>query len=70
MDDIDRAQVSSDLFLATALKKARGLPPGALSPEMCIDCGERIPEARRLAVPGCCRCIDCQEEFEWSNGPE
>lgn len=26
----------------------------------CDDCGEVIPEARRLAVPGCRLCVDCQ----------
>lgn len=27
----------------------------------CEDCGEAIPEGRRLAVPGCKRCTDCEE---------
>lgn len=35
------------------------------SEEYCIDCGESIPEARRLAAPGCKRCIDCQEFNEY-----
>lgn len=26
----------------------------------CDDCGIEIPEARRLAVPGCRLCVDCQ----------
>ena len=26
----------------------------------CDDCGDEIPEARRLAVPGCRLCVDCQ----------
>ncbi|MCP1652609.1 TraR/DksA C4-type zinc finger protein [Pseudomonas nitroreducens] len=30
------------------------------SAEYCEDCGEDIPSARRLAAPGCTRCIDCQ----------
>lgn len=30
----------------------------------CIFCGEAIPEARRVAVLGVERCIDCQELFE------
>jgi phage/conjugal plasmid C-4 type zinc finger TraR family protein len=31
---------------------------------LCIDCGEEIPEARRRAVPGCRRCVDCQSLHE------
>ncbi len=30
----------------------------------CIDCEEEIPEARRKAVPGVQRCIECQQEKE------
>ena len=29
--------------------------------EECEVCGEDIPEARRVAVPGCKTCIPCQE---------
>jgi phage/conjugal plasmid C-4 type zinc finger TraR family protein len=32
--------------------------------EDCTDCGESIPEDRRLAVQGCLRCIHCQTIFE------
>ncbi|TJW61019.1 MAG: hypothetical protein E5V97_22140 [Mesorhizobium sp.] len=32
-------------------------------PRFC-DCGEPIPEARRLAMPGCRRCIDCETFIE------
>lgn len=27
---------------------------------VCVDCEFPIPEARRLAVPGCLRCIECE----------
>ena len=30
----------------------------------CRDCGEEIPEGRRLAAPSCTRCRDCQQEWE------
>ena len=30
----------------------------------CVDCEEPIPVARLKALPNCCRCIDCQEEYE------
>ena len=31
------------------------------SAEECIACGEKIAQARRLAVPGCDLCIACAE---------
>lgn len=31
-------------------------------------CGEEIPEARRLAVPGVQFCIDCQKWHEFMKG--
>jgi phage/conjugal plasmid C-4 type zinc finger TraR family protein len=32
--------------------------------EECDDCGEEIPQERRIAQPGVTRCIYCQELFE------
>lgn len=45
--------------------KAVGTPPGK-APAMwyCEDCLLAIPEARRLAVPGCTRCVECQAMVE------
>lgn len=45
--------------------KAVGTPPGS-APAMwyCEDCLVAIPDARRLAVPGCTRCVECQERVE------
>ena len=34
------------------------------SDEDCESCGTDIPEARRLAVPGCRFCVDCQGLLE------
>lgn len=28
--------------------------------EQCEDCGGEIPEARRQAIPGVTRCVECQ----------
>ncbi|MGK3555707.1 TraR/DksA family transcriptional regulator [Klebsiella oxytoca] len=36
----------------------------AVSATHCCDCGDDIPELRRLKVPGCQRCADCQGDFE------
>jgi len=43
-----------------ALAKQRLLP----SLEECEDCGEDIPEQRRLAMRGITRCVHCQGLFE------
>ena len=34
------------------------------SAEECEECGDEIPQARRLAVPGCQLCVYCQEKLE------
>ena len=34
------------------------------SAEECEECGDEIPEARRLAVPGVQFCVFCQEKHE------
>ncbi|SDU56543.1 TraR/DksA family transcriptional regulator [Pseudomonas mandelii] len=31
----------------------------------CEGCDEPIPELRRLALPGCTRCVRCQSIDEW-----
>lgn len=35
-----------------------------LGEEFCLTCGERIEEARRIALPSAKRCIDCQTRLE------
>lgn len=34
------------------------------SAEFCEECGEEIPQARRVAVPGVKFCVFCQEKSE------
>ena len=34
----------------------------------CIDCDTQIPEARRWAVPGCQRCVECETVKEKKKG--
>lgn len=34
----------------------------------CEECGEAIPEARRRAVPGVRKCIECQEAADSGQG--
>lgn len=49
-----------------AIRNVRARLGSGPSAEYCQDerCGEPIPEARRLAVPGCRFCITCQERRE------
>lgn len=71
-DFIDQACEAEGIFLEEALARFRqnatvGSPCGKTVRESalhCQDCGMEIPEARRLAVRGCIRCVDCQEESE------
>jgi len=64
MDDMDRVQECCEQYLDDALAaQQRSMPRGESLAE-CEDCGEPIPEARRKAMPGCRRCIDCQTLHE------
>lgn len=46
--------------------RVRPAPAHTISATECEECGGEIPAARRLAVPGCQRCIECQHEWELS----
>lgn len=73
MDDVDIAQRNQEEDIRRALRNRisrAGSRPimdsmtrEGISP-LCEDCGGEIPAARREAVPGCTRCIRCQEQFE------
>jgi phage/conjugal plasmid C-4 type zinc finger TraR family protein len=41
---------------------ARANLPAGEGLEYCEDCGEEIPERRRLALPGTRTCVACQSE--------
>ena len=43
-----------------AMAKQAELP----SEEFCIECGDEIPEARRVAIPGVQLCVFCKERAE------
>lgn len=69
-DFADQASHASEGLLADALaKRARDrMSAPAESATECEECGELIPEARRQAVPGCTRCIECQETYDRTKG--
>jgi phage/conjugal plasmid C-4 type zinc finger TraR family protein len=64
-DIIDNANDAAERFNQQSLAEHRGTgQPTRPSRRECLDCEEPIPEARRNAVPGCERCIDCQDALE------
>lgn len=44
--------------------RMRPAPAHTISATHCEECGGEIPAARRVAVPGCERCVSCQEWHE------
>lgn len=69
-DFADQASIASQGLLADALKKRERerMSAPAESATDCEECGEPIPEARRQAVPGCTRCIECQTIYDRAKG--
>ena len=45
-----------------AVLGARARLPAGEGSEYCEDCGERIPDRRREALPGTRTCVPCQQE--------
>ncbi|HYN46081.1 MAG TPA: DksA/TraR family C4-type zinc finger protein [Allosphingosinicella sp.] len=43
-----------------AVKSARARLPAGEGADHCEECGEEIPERRRLALPGTRTCVPCQ----------
>ena len=63
MDIIDTAAEIEELQRNAALSAHR-IDRNAVSAERCAECGEDIPELRRVKVPGCQRCASCQHDEE------
>ena len=57
-------QEQIDASVEDAVNKARAEMRRGESLRECEECGEAIPEARRVAVPGVRHCVACQEELE------
>lgn len=66
-DFIDHASAQEAKFnevaIANQLARAKNQNQRE-SAEYCIECGEKIPEARRRAIAGCQYCTQCQEYVE------
>ena len=53
-----------DATVNDALDRVRSSLPKGESAEFCDECGNPIPEVRRIAVAGVQHCIGCQTELE------
>ncbi|BBW91969.1 DksA/TraR family C4-type zinc finger protein [Pseudoalteromonas sp. PS1M3] len=57
-------QEQIDASVNDAVQYARSNLISGASAELCDECDEKIPQARRLALPGVRYCISCQAELE------
>ncbi|ULR29962.1 DksA/TraR family C4-type zinc finger protein [Dickeya fangzhongdai] len=57
-------QEQIDATVDDAIARARSLLHQGDSAEYCEECGEAIPQARRLALPGVRFCVQCQEQLD------
>lgn len=46
------------------IKRVRAALPKGKSLDYCEECGDKIPDARREALPGVRLCIECQEDMD------
>lgn len=64
-DEMEFVQDINEKFRAGALvEQQRNREPDDNTGTDCINCGGEISEERRQAIPGCRRCITCQEAHE------
>ena len=59
-EEAEMGQIHALHLNMNAIAAVRRKMPTGPSLENCEECGEEIPEARRLAVQGCKMCIYCQ----------
>jgi phage/conjugal plasmid C-4 type zinc finger TraR family protein len=57
-------QEQIDASVEDAVTRARSRIPRGESLRHCEECGKKIPEARRQAVPGVRLCVTCQESLD------
>ena len=65
-DFADDASAVEELQRNAALSAHR-INRDAVSAVKCEECGDKLPEARRKAYPGCTMCVDCQGVIELRN---
>ena len=57
-------QEQIDASVEDEIRRARSKLPSGPGREYCAECGDRIPEARRKALPGARLCVTCQETVD------
>jgi phage/conjugal plasmid C-4 type zinc finger TraR family protein len=62
-------QEQIDATVKDAINRAKSQLPSGPSLLRCADCGNNIPEARRVAIAGVQLCIACQEIADKNNSP-
>ncbi|MBK1699476.1 TraR/DksA C4-type zinc finger protein [Thiococcus pfennigii] len=63
-DIVDMAQAHIEQETALRIERIRRSTRPGVGRDHCIDCGRPIPAARRVSVPGACRCVACQGLLE------
>jgi phage/conjugal plasmid C-4 type zinc finger TraR family protein len=53
-----------DATVKDAIQRAKSQLPSGPSLEACAECAAKIPEARRVAIPGVRLCLACQESAD------
>ena len=61
-DDVDFANERDEQALASIINHRQQFT--GVSLHECEECGDEIPEARQMAVPGVQRCVLCQAAAE------
>lgn len=51
-----------DDTITDAIRAARARMPAGKGSDLCEDCGDRIPQRRREALPSVRTCVRCQAE--------
>lgn len=64
LEESEMGQLHALHLNENAIAAVRAAMPTGPSLFECIDCGEEIPEARRLAAIGCTQCIHCKTASE------
>jgi phage/conjugal plasmid C-4 type zinc finger TraR family protein len=62
-------QEQIDATVKDAIDRAKSQLPTGPSLLRCASCGQEIPEARRVAIPGVRLCVACQELEDKDNAP-
>ncbi|WP_320040747.1 TraR/DksA C4-type zinc finger protein [uncultured Desulfobacter sp.] len=67
VDFADRASAIETEHTARGIEMARAAISTGPGLTHCENCGEEIPERRRMCVPCCRLCVDCQAQAEIEN---